>query len=132
MKKFIRSFSALTLCVLCLISMVAPIFSMELAITAAECPYPGGHALGIDVHHNDWYHYSVYTRDADAHCYRVYNARCERRCVYCNYIEYVDCDDTQHGGNTQHSWTEATEADPNLYVCSNGDCHETKYFYFGN
>lgn len=54
MKKFIRSFSALTLCVLCLISMVVAVFSMELAVAAAECPNPGGHELG-EIQCNDWY-----------------------------------------------------------------------------
>lgn len=125
MKKYIRSFSALTFCVLCLISMVVPIFSMELAVTAAECPYPGGHALG-PVEHNDWYHYKVYTRIALSYCYSYYNARCTQDCVYCDYRVYVDCSHPSSSTRVSHTWIKEPEPDYDHYVCSNDGCHTTR------
>lgn len=121
MKKFIRSFSALTLCVLCLISMIAPTWAIE----TAECTHPDGHLYGA-ILHNDWYHYKVYSRDANSYCYRIYNARCEAYCVYCNNKVFVDCGYSSHGGNTQHVWGAEPDPIPDHYVCQNDGCSETR------
>ncbi len=53
MKRYFRSFSALTLCVLCLISMVALIFAVE----SNTCPEGGSHYYGTSVDCNDWYNF---------------------------------------------------------------------------
>lgn len=78
----------LILAVLCLVSMVAPMY------TSAACEYCGGALKGL--YCNDGYKYTYwYHNSSSVYCYETRNARCEIKCTACPKVTFVDhCHDT--------------------------------------
>ncbi len=112
MKKFIRSFSALTLCVLCLISMVALIFAVESNI----CPEGGSHYYGTTVDCNNWYNFRYYLRSDDDICYQIWNDRCIKTCMFCGSRAFVSHQHPDQGVFGHEYIVEDTH--PDLEVCN--------------
>ena len=111
MKKLIRSFSALTLCVLCIISVVMPVFAGGYCIDGTF-----NHTAG-SISCNNAYRIIVY--GGANYCYKVINERCDARCTRCGKSFFYR---HEHLHVQDHNFVEELGVE----VCYNLDCHWTR------
>lgn len=124
MKNIFKRVAPLTLAVLCLVSLVLPIY----AAANATCTNPNGHNYTVK-DHNKWYLMWVFTRNPDGFCKIQVNDRCIEICADCGYRNMFRCTACYNEDPVSHVWDLANDSDPYLYVCQNAGCGETKYIY---
>lgn len=115
--KFIR-FNALTLCILCLVSMILPIYA------ASNCSKCGDILPSVSCN-NGYLYTHYYHNDSSVWCYATWNARCEQRCTSCGQNHFVD---HWHTGlsRTQHIFIIEETLGGTYQACDRAGCYYSK------